>query len=584
MVDVDGAPVNLVTHAHGQGYADMNFIIPELIDSVAFMKGPYFAELGDLSSAGAAKISTVDRLRDPFLKVEAGSFGYTRAVTGVSYEQPNRGVVTAAAEGMIYDGPWDLEEDLTKGNFFLGYSRRNNALGDIKLSLLAYRGIWNSPDQIPLRAVDQGLLDRTGSIDTTSGGSSYRYGLTGNYRINDGAALYSSNLYAFIYGLDLFSNFTYFLEDSINGDQFKQSDRRFTTGGNHAVELDSVLFGAESLIEVGIQHRSDFIPTVALERTRQRTTIAEIRHDSVREHSVGVYVKNRYQPLSLLRTEVGARGDIFAFDVDSSIQENSGQRYAARFSPKGGLTIGPWRSNELFLNGGFGFHSNDARGTTISKDPVQGTTVDPVTPLVRSRGAEIGVRSRPSTRTTTTLAAWYLDLASELLFIGDAGTTEPSGASRRRGVEITNSYRILDWAEVELEGAYTHSEFTDAVDDTQGRKIPGALPTVLGSGLSLGVADGPFANIRLRYFGKRPLIEDNSVRSQPSTMLSARMGYRWQRVELFAEGFNLLDRRDNDIDYFYTSRLPGEPSAGVSDLHFHPAEPFALRLGITVKL
>jgi hypothetical protein len=579
-VEVDGAPVNLVTHAHGQGYADMNFVIPELIASMEFLKGTYYAELGDLSSAGAAKISLVEQIASPFVKLESGSFGFARAVTGASYEGSNKAVITAAAEGLLYDGPWDLEEDLAKGNFFLQYARRDSSLGQVRLALSAYRSLWNSPDQIPLRAVDQGLIDRTGSIDTTSGGRSYRYGLTGNYKIEQGDTLHSANLYAFTYGLDLFSNFTYFLEDPNNGDQFRQTDRRFTIGGSYSAEIDSKWLGKESISEFGVQYRSDFIPEVSLERTSQRKTLSTVKSDQVGEHSTGLYIKNTYRPFELLRTELGTRGDLFAFDVDSSIPENSGQRFAGRVSPKFGLTIGPWRQTELYLNGGFGFHSNDARGTTITKDPVTGENVDRVTPLVRSRGAEVGVRFKPLPGATTTLAGWYLDLDSELVFVGDAGTTEPSRASRRHGLELTNSYRITNWIEVDLQAAYTQAVFTG--DDPGGNEIPGALPTVVSSGLSLGVSDGPFADLRLRYFGKRPLIEDNSARSQPATLLSARTGYRWEKFELFVEGFNLLDRRDNDIDYFYTSRLPGESRDGVSDIHFHPLEPFALRAGVVV--
>jgi len=306
-----------------------------------------------------------------------------------------------------------------------------------------------------------------------------------------------------------------------------------------------------------------------------------VRDDTVHETSVGMYYQNQTQWLPKMRTVIGLRGDVFVFDVDSNLAVNSGNNTATIFSPKLGLIVGPWARTEVYLNGGFGFHSNDARGTTIKVDPNTGDPVQRVEPLVRTKGAEIGVRSTLIPGLNTTLAFWYLTLDSELLFVGDAGTTEASRPSQRYGVEWANFYKVLPWLTLDFDLSYSQARFIDS--DPAGHAIPGAIELVIATGATMALPYGWFGSLRARYFGPRPLIEDNSVRSDSTTLLNLQAGYKYKNWLAQLDVLNLLDSQDHDINYFYASRLPGEPAAGVADLHFHPVEPRTVRFSLTYK-
>jgi outer membrane receptor protein involved in Fe transport len=282
-----------------------------------------------------------------------------------------------------------------------------------------------------------------------------------------------------------------------------------------------------------------------------------------------------------MRSVLGLREDVFVFNVNSDIAANSGDKTASIFSPKLSFIFGPWASTELYLNGGFGFHSNDARGTTITVDPKTGDPALQVDPLVQSKGAEIGVRSTWVPGLNSTLAFWYLTLDSELLFVGDAGITEPSRASRRYGVEWTNFYKPLPWLSLDFDIAYSHARFTE--DDPAGNHIPGAIETTIATGMAIEVPNGLFGSLRTRYFGPRPLIEDNSVRSKVTTLVNLEAGYKYKNLRAQIDVLNLLNSHQHDIDYLYVSRLPGEPPGGVADIHFHPVEPRTVRFYLTYR-
>lgn len=577
--EVDGIAVNMATHAHGQGYTDLNFLIPELISGIDYHKGNYYAEFGDFSSAGAAEIRTVESLAKPFVSFESGSYEFARAVTGASYNV-GEGIVTAAAEFQTYNGPWEVDEEARKGNLFFKYARRGG--GDLtEITFMGYRGIWNSADQIPQRAVNSGLLDSFDVIDSTDGGDSYRYSANARYVTETSSERHEAQLYAQVSALDLYSNFTYFLDDPVNGDQFQQEERRVVLGGNYSAELDSGFDGLDNVTTLGLQARTDIIPEVALRKTAAREKVSTVRNDDVTETSFALYAKNEAKWTPKVRTNVGLRGDLFLFDVESNVDENSGNENDARVSPKAGIIFGPWSSTEVYVNGGFGFHSNDARGTTIRRDPVTGEPADKVDPLVRTRGAEAGVRTTAIDGLQSTLAVWVLDIDSELLFVGDAGVTEPSRSSERYGVELTNAYSMTDWASLEADWSLSHARFKE--DAPEGDYIPGSIDNVVAGGVNLGYDKGLYSALRVRYFGPRPLIEDNSVESQSTLLVSGRVGYRWTDVDVWIEGFNLFDRSDSDIDYYYASRLPGEPDGGIEDVHFHPVEPISMRAGVMIK-
>jgi outer membrane receptor protein involved in Fe transport len=574
-ITVDGMPVNMPTHGHGQGYADINFMIPELVQSVNVRKGPYYADQGDFASAGAVAIDYISKLPKNIAELTFGSFGYRRALAAGSTAVGD-GTLLAAFEANTNNGPWDVPDNVRKLNGVLRYSQGTLTDG-FTLSAMAYSNGWNSTDQVAQRAIDQGVIGRFGSLDPTDGGTSSRFSLSGNWARSGEYGQSKVNAYAIRSSLNLFNNFTYFLDDPVNGDQFSQTDRRTVYGLNASHAFDMRVGGIETQTRVGLQTRGDDI-RVGLFKTFQREMLSTVREDSVREGNVGLWADTTARWTDWLRTTVGIREDYFVGRVTSNTPENSGNAQGATTSPKAGIVLGPWYKTEFYGNAGYGLHSNDIRGATITVDPNDKVTPqDRVPLLVRSKGAEIGVRSKAVEGLTSSLALFVLDFDSELLFVGDAGTTEASRPSRRLGVEWTNQYQVLPWMRLDLDLAYTRARFTDF--DPAGNFIPGAPAWVAGAGATFGGDNGWFGALRARYFGSRPLIEDDSVRSQQSLIFNARAGYRFDNgLRLQLDVLNLFNARTNQIEYYYLSRLPGEPIGGVADRHVHPAEPLALRL------
>ena len=576
-VSVDGMPVNMRSHAHGQGYADLNFLIPELVQQVNYGKGPFFADVGDFSAAGAVEFRLFDVLPRGFATVEVGENNFARFVAADTVRGDGAATIYAVEVGHD-DGPWALKENF---NRFSGLLRRQwtGRAGDYRLTALAYRAKWRSTDQVPLRAVAVGALDRFGNIDPTDGGETERASLSFDAAFKTADATTRFNAYAIYYRLNLFSNFTYFLDDPVNGDQINQRDERGVFGATLTRTWTHALLGRTSETTAGAQVRDDAIGELGLYRTAQRRRIGTTRDDAVNEASVGVFVKNETRWNDWVRTTAGLRADGCRFKVDSDLAANSGERTAAIVSPKFGLVLGPWGKTEIYANAGTGFHSNDARGTTIRVDPADGVTpIDRVNPLVRSRGAELGGRTAVVPGLVSSVALWTLDLDSELVFVGDAGGTEPSGRTRRTGVEFANFYRATPWLELDADVALTHGRYRDAPGADH---IANSIATVVTAGAAWKGPRGFFGSGRVRYFGPQPIIEDDSVRAPSTLAFNARIGWRSRDWEFAVDALNLLDRANYDIAYFYTSRLRGEPAAGIDDTHFHPAEPRTMRVSVT---
>ncbi len=571
---VAGTPVNMPTHAHGQGYSDNNFLVPELISGVQYQKGTYSAEEGDFSAAGAINVNYLNVLDQNILKLEGGQDRFGRALLAGS-SRVGRGHLLYAGEVFHSDGPWLRGDNYRKWNGVLRYSEGDQQ-GGFSLSAMAYSGRWNSTDQVPRRAVASGLIDRFGYVDPTSSGSTRRYALAGEWRRSGEAGLTVVQAHAIDYGLDLFSNFTYFLDDPERGDQFEQKDDRKVFGVQASQRFLSRWFGRDTETVFGLQGRFDHIPQVGLYHTQARERLETVREDKVDQAGGGVYVQTSIQWASKLRMIAGVRGDLYHADVEARDPANTGSRSATLASPRLSLVLGPWRNTEVYANWGWGFHSNDARGSVQTRDPTTGEPVDPVDPLVRARGAEVGARTFARGRFQSTLTAWGLDIDSELLFVGDAGTTEPSRPSRRLGVEWANVFIPASWLTLDADLAYSRARFRD--DDPAGDRIPGAVEGVVSAGATVAGAWPLSGSLRLRYFGPRPLVEDDSVRSESSATLNARLAYRLsKRYELALDVFNLTNAKVSDIDYFYASRLPGEPSEGLDDIHTHPLHPLTVR-------
>jgi hypothetical protein len=576
-INVAGMPVNMPTHGHGQGYADLNFLIPELVSGIEYRKGPYYADVGDFSAAGAANIEYANSLPHGIGSITLGENNYKRALLAGS---PNvgGGTLLYGLELVGQDGPWDNPENFKKINGALRYSRGDRADG-FSVTGMAYAAQWDSTDQIPQRAVDSGLIDRFGAIDPSDGGETSRYSLSyeQHHNFNGGRAMV--DVYAIRYKLNLWSNFTFFLDDPVNGDQFEQSDARTILGVHPRVEFYNKLAGMDSIFKIGLQAHRDDIDPVGLYHTVARQRIGTTREDKVVETSIGIYAEETLHVTDKFRTILGLRGDQYYFDVNSNIPQNSGHVGDSIVSPKLSLIFGPWAKTEYFLNYGYGFHSNDARGTTITVDPGTGAPADKVDPLVRSKGAEVGVRSEIIPNLETSLALWQLKLDSELLFVGDAGTTEPSRPSKRTGIEWTNHYKPYSWLLVDLDLSVSRTRFTD--EDPVGDYIPGSLEKVASFGVTVDSIGPWYGMLQYRYFGPRPLIEDNSVRSMATQITNMRVGYKIDpKLRVHMDVFNLFDRKDSDIDYFYASQLGGE-AAPFDDIHFHPVEPRTFRVTLT---
>jgi hypothetical protein len=574
---VDGVPVNMPSHGHGQGYSDLNFLIPELVNTVRFRKGPYFAEAGDFSAAGGVDMELVDALPEPVIQVTGGSFEYGRMLLAGT-QKTRAGQVTAALDLSHNNGPWDRGEDYEGAKAFVHMHRGDAARGS-SFSLMGYDSSWLSSDQVPRRAVESGLIGEFGLIDASDRGNTVRYSLSAETHRGSEESLTRLSGYVLYYDLDLFSNFTYFLDNPEDGDQFEQVDERMVAGfqasrswlqswGDRALETSA-----------GLQVRADAIDN-GLFRSREAQRTSTVRTDQIRLLTGGPWVESLVHWNDKVRTRLGLRADFYQADVSSNLAANSGSANDLLLSPKLAVVLGPWKQTEIYLNAGSGFHSNDARGATIRIDPATGEPVQRVQPLVRARGADLGFRTTFFSGLQTTVSLFLLELDSELVFVGDGGSTEASRGSRRSGIEWANFYRVNDWMTVDLDATLADAEFTD--DDPAGNEIPGAIGRTVAAGVSFGEGRTLFGGLRWRYFSDAPLIEDGSVRSGSSSLVNGRLGYAFPNgLRLELEVFNLLDRRDSDITYFYTSRLPGEPEEGVEDIHFHPMERRSARLVAT---
>jgi hypothetical protein len=518
-------PLNMRTHAHGQGYTDLNPLIPELVQALDYAKGTYTAADGDLSSAGSANFLLWDVMPQNLIRLEFGEHNYYRALIAGTLPMESKieeGVsqgLTYALEYNYYDGPWAQAEEFNRWNGLLRWFKTDV---DTKLSVtfMGYRGSWTSTDQIPSSLVNNGTLNAFDTMDRTAGGESERYSLNIAFEHRDDDVVTRANAYAIFYMLDLYSNFTYFLDDPVNGDQFQQAEQRWVLGGNISRTWEKREFlGIESDLTFGLQTRTDIIDGIGLWKTRERQRLSQVRQDDILQSSIGLYGEATTRWTPWFRTVLGVRGDLFYFEPMNSSVNGQDAEVAGIVSPKFSAILGPWKKSELYLNFGTGFHSNDARGVSAGRDAAD--------PLVRTMGAEIGLRTQAIPDVTTTLAFFYV----------------PGGADH----------------------------------------IPNSIPIMFSSGINLGAhgnADGFFAGARIRMFANSPLEETNTVTGRDSVLVNATVGYRRKNWEAAVDCLNLLNRSDHDISYFYDSN----PGTGViSDTHIHPIEPRMFRLRVTYR-
>lgn len=569
---VDGMPVNGRTHTHGQGYTDVNFLIPELAAAVHFTKGPYFAAEGDFSSVGTSRISYRDTIENQ-VAVTTGSLGDRRVYGGATREL-GAGRLLAAAEVVRLDGPWDSPDNVRKFNAVLRYSEGNQANG-FAVTAMSYRNRWNATTDQPQRAMTQGLIGRFGSLDPSDGGAAERHSVSGRYTRSVDDWHIKVSAYAIRSRLTLWNNFTHLLDDPVNGDQHGQNDRRTVFGGEASMSRTGQLLGVNSITTFGVQTRNDNID-VDLQHTVRRTALSVDRSNQVRENSIGVYAEATSYWTPWLRSVVGAREDYFRTrDSDRILPANGGGQSKALFQPKLNLIFTPWEKTEFYVSAGGGFHSNDARSGLDDS----GAYVRPPL-LVKSRGNEIGMRSTYVAGLDFSATVFQIDFDSELIYNGDAGATEAGRPSHRTGVELSGQYRPLRWLALNANVAAARARYKD--HDPAGSHIEDAPDLVASAGVLVDGL-GPWSGaLTFRKLGAHPLNSDNSVRSGGYAEWTAALGYQLSpSFKLRLDVFNLFNAKTNAADYYYPSRLAGEPTGGVDDRHSHPLEPRSARLTLS---
>ncbi len=568
---LNGVPLNMRTHGHGQGYLDLNFMIPELVATTRYRKGTYATQDGDFSSAGSVNFDYYETLPQSFLELTVGEFGFQRGLVAGSRELTN-GSLIGALDVTRYEGPWVLDEDLQQEKFYLSYGT-DIAGRETQFSVHGYFSDWNATDQIPARAVANNLVDRLGFIDPDLGGDTRRL----SFDVTSDLGIFEASAYVIDYDFTLYSNFTYLLNEPTAGDEFEQRDSRRIYGLSIGDQLAGAFNETPFRFSWGGEVRIDDIDEVGLFNTMQRQRLSTVRLDDVREASAGLFADIEFQLSERLRLGLGARVDYFDWDVNARQEVNSGSGTDQQVSPKLRLAYQLAEGLELYGNYGRGFHSNDVRGTTIAVDPASGEAVDPVEALVPSIGSEIGLRFERD-NFNLTLVAYQLQIDSELVFVGDAGGTEPNAGSDRHGFEVAGFWQVNDWLSLNADYSETDAEFERV--PVNERFIPNAIESSFSLGLNALWDSGFSGSVQLRYLGQAPLIEDNSVRAPSSTLVNAGLGYARDNWEWRLEMFNALDSDDYDIAYFYESRLDGEPQGGVEDIHFHPLEPQSVRLSV----
>jgi outer membrane receptor protein involved in Fe transport len=567
---VDNVPVNMRSQAHGQGYADLHFLIPETVRAVDVLKGPYFAEYGDFDTAGAVNFITRDFVEENTLEISGGSFNTQRYLALLS---PTKDQVKTfiALEGYHSDGPFDKPNGYLRFNVF---GKASTTLAeDMKLSLWAsyYHAEWHGSGEIPTRAVRSGLIDRFGAIDPNEGGITQRSNLNLEYRWKPAEnQRLVAQAYVTYYTLSLFNDFTFFLDNPVTGDMINQRDTRFLAGFNSQYEIDSRPFDVPVTSTVGLQYRID-TPHVVLANAVQRHQLSRTQDVNIVEQSLSPFVKFDLTPFDKVRLVTGARGDIFSFNVKQNVNTTgsdlNGNEVKARPNVKANLILGPWAQTEFFGNFGTGFHSNDARAVISNPD---------LDALPTALGYEFGVRSRILPRTEFFFTYWWLHLKSELVFVGDAGTTEPKGPTHREGLEAGLKHRVLDWLTFTGDFTYTPKAYFTETNAA----VPLAPRWTARADLTARLPWGLSSSIEMRHLGDRWADEDRHQTARGFTLFSSTTRYRYKDFEAFLSVENLTNTDWREAQFYFTSRLAGERAQGVNDIHYTPGNPRSFLGGI----
>ena len=585
-----GMPVNMLSHAHGQGYMDLNFLIPELVGSVKYRKGVYAAEDGDLAVSGSGRIDYLRQLDKSFVDLGLGQHNYRRLVAAGS-QRIGEFNLLGAVEVAGNDGPWDQPEKLDKNNLVLRLSS-GSANNGFALTGMAYQAEWTATEHVPERAIANGEIGRYGALSASDGGKTHRYSLSGDWAKTTEASASKANLYVIDYALNLYSAPSGFINGP-QGDQHEQADQRTVWGGqgSHSWFLGPEWKDTELL--AGVQLRHDRIGKLGLYTTEGRQRTGTVREDRIEETAIAALFEARTQWMTWLRSSFGLRHDRISATATALGGQfnlgNGGDVSAGQTSPKIAITLGPFDllgKTEFYANWGQGFHSNDVRGATAVSNPQDGSAATAVPLIVKAKGSEIGLRTNPLPGWRSSLALWQMELASELVFIGDEGITEPKGASRRQGVEWSNYITPADGWIVDADLAWSRARFTEANPTNGGRYVPNAIPITASLGITTDSGGAWFGGLRLRYLGSYALEESGQQKSMAFWMANLKAGYRISpTLQVSLDILNLFDRKANDIEYWggactRSEMLGGTCGGGIDGRLLHPLEPRTVRLGL----
>ena len=582
---VDGVPVNMVSHGHGQGFTDFHFLIPELVTSLDGYKGPFYASQGDFATAGAVNLHLAEALEESYAQYSIGQFGIMR---GLVVESPDLGDDwRAVVAGEVYkdNGPFLNPEDLKRYNVYLKATHDIGRSAKVQMTLMSYGSSWRGSGQIPARAVcgegepqnpgpeafGQPCLDHFGFVDPTEGGATQRHMVSLAYSTAWGDADFTAMAYAIKYRFTLYSNFTFFADDPIHGDEIEQDDNRTVVGTDFRVRRHDHYLGGQFTTSVGAQVRVDSIDNalyhdIARERLEARVDAG------ITESQIGVYVEEDARVRKWLRFIAGARAQRVDVSVEDHLEDlktlgnrTSGYKGATQFLPKFMGILSPSPQLDVFASLGRGFHSNDARGVVRQNDPA--------TLLTPAMGYEAGARVTPLPNLTVSASGFLIDLDSELVWAGDAGNTEPSGQTRRYGVELDARYHIGNWLFADADVTFTHARYR--ANEGNGGAVALAPTRTFSAGVGVRPTVGnftPSASFRVKSIGARPAIEDESLIAEGFTIVDANAGLRWKQIELGLDVQNLFNATWREVQFATETRLSYEPKA-VTGIHYSPGWP-----------
>lgn len=571
-LEVDGLPVNMVSHAHGQGYSDLHFIIPELINYVDFNKGPYYADKGDFTTAGYVDFQTQNTLEKNFLKVEGGRFGMMRGVVGLKLPASERSRATGyiASEIFTTNGYVESPQHFYRFNIMSKLTTRVGDHDKITLGLTTFSSRWNASGQIPQRAVESGMITRFGSIDDSEGGETNRMNVYVKHihEFTNGA-YFSQQVYGTTYGFNLFSNFTFFLNDPINGDQIQQSESRVMYGYKANYTKGSLLFGKRLHTDAGVGLRMDDVRDIALSHTHRRSFLNDIKRGNIFESNVSGYINETIDFTESISLTASARFDYFKFRYTDHINGSNGIAAKSIVSPKLNISYQVDAKTQVYIRSGFGFHSNDARVVVQQ----QGVNI-----LPRAFGLDLGLNSKLTDKLLLNAALWRLDLQQEFVYVGDEGIVEPSGRTQREGIDLSVRYEISPWLFADTDLNFTRPR---SKDEPEGNNYIPLAPTFSSiGGLTFRFKNGLNGSLRYRHIADRAANEDNSVIAHGYTLADATLNYSRSKFEIGVTAENLFNVQWNEAQFDTTSRLKDETEP-VSEIHFTPGTPLFVKLKMT---